>query len=115
MGTSDTGLILATTGAIDGWLVREYLGIVSGEAVMRTASVTGRLARATGRGRSGAVMVEQQVCRTRSQAVAAMVQRGLELGATAIIAIDIDYTNARLPAGGELLIITASGTAVTLD
>jgi uncharacterized protein YbjQ (UPF0145 family) len=114
MDTSATGLILATTAEIEGRQVREYLGIVSGEAAMSTPPVQDRLEGAGRRGRARSTNIEQQVCETRSQAVAAMVRAAEALGASAVIAVDIDYTNVRRPAGGELLVVTASGTAVIL-
>ena len=41
-------------------------------------------------------------------------KRAKELGATAVIAIDIDYTNISTAADGDLLVVAASGTAVLL-
>jgi uncharacterized protein YbjQ (UPF0145 family) len=108
------GIILATTIEIEGRPVQEYFGIVTGEAtVIATHAAAGEdAADRPARTRSSAF--ERQVREARSAAIAAMAERAKELGATAVIGIDIDYTNVATAADGDLLVIAASGTAVLL-
>lgn len=114
MITSTTGLIVATTSEIEGWPVHEYFGIVSAEATMSTSPTTGRPALTLWRRCSWAERIEERVGETRDRAITLMAQRALQAGATAIIAADIDYEIIRQPGSGDLLIVAASGTAVTL-
>ena len=61
-------------------------------------------------GRSGSY--EKELIEAREQAVDEMAQRAAQIGANAIIGIDIDYEV--LGQGGNMLMVTASGTAVTI-
>ncbi|HYI16663.1 MAG TPA: heavy metal-binding domain-containing protein [Thermomicrobiales bacterium] len=111
---SGAGLVISTTSQIEDRPVLEYLGIVSGEAVMSTALTTEREPGARRQLRSAATALEQRVRDTRCQAIKTMVQQANELGATAIIAVNITYTTVQRPMNEELLIVTASGTVVVL-
>jgi uncharacterized protein YbjQ (UPF0145 family) len=55
------------------------------------------------------------VCDTRRETITLLAQRARELGATAIIALALAHESVRLPRGGVLLLVSASGTAVTLE
>lgn len=107
-------LIIATTPEIEGRSVREYLGIVGGDAAMTLQSAPLRSKRMTGPARSRAATFERRVQAARERAIAAMADAALQLGATAIIAAEIRCTTVRRPAGGDLLIVSASGTAVDI-
>jgi uncharacterized protein YbjQ (UPF0145 family) len=115
METSGVRLVISTTSQLDDRPVLEYLGIVSGEAVMSTALTAERTSGVRRQLRPTAIALEQRVRDTRCQAIATMVQEANELGATAIIAVNITYTTVQRPKDGELLIITASGTVVVLQ
>lgn len=82
---------------------------------MSTSLPTRRAALTLRRRHSWAARIEQRVFETRYQAIALMIQRALQVGATAIIAADIDYEIIHQPSSEDLLIVTASGTAVTLQ
>lgn len=114
MDSRADNLVISTTSQIDDRPVLEYLGIVSGEAVMSTALTAERRPGSRRQLRPTAAALEQRVRDTRCQAIATMVQEAGKLGATAIIAVDISYTTVRRPGDGEMLIITASGTVVVL-
>lgn len=59
-------------------------------------------------GRSGSY--EDELIKARSQAMEEMSLRASQLGADAVVGIDIDYEV--LGEGGGMLMVTASGTAV---
>jgi uncharacterized protein YbjQ (UPF0145 family) len=119
MGTAmDTaavqGIILATTIEIEGHPVREYYGIVTGEATILVTHPAAPAGATDRPDHARQAAFEQQVREARSAAITAMAERAKELGATAVIAIDIDYTNISTAADGDLLVVAASGTAVLL-
>jgi uncharacterized protein YbjQ (UPF0145 family) len=101
-------MILTTTHTIEGRAVREYLGIVTGEAIMGANVVRDLLASITDivGGRSGAY--EQQLQRARDICLQEMSQAAERLGANAVIGIDLDYEVVR----DGMLMVTSSGTAV---
>ena len=89
-------MILTTTNMIEGRPVRTYLGIVTGEVIVG--------------GRSGAY--ENALRDARQQALAELQAEAADLGADAVVAIDLDYEV--LGKAGSMLMVTASGTAVKL-
>lgn len=104
-------MILTTTPLVEGRRVGQYLGIVTGEAIMGANVVRDLFASITDivGGRSGAY--EQQLQRARDICLEEMSQQAARLGANAIIGIDLDYEVVR----EGMLMVTSSGTAVRLD
>lgn len=103
-------MILTTTHSIEGKPVREYLGIVTGEAIMGANIVRDFFAAVTDivGGRSGAY--EQKLSQAREVALKEMADEARRLGANAVIGIDLDYEVVR----EGMLMVTASGTAVRI-
>ncbi len=101
-------MILTTTPSIEGKSIRQYLGIVAGEAIMGANVVRDIFASITDivGGRSGAY--EDQLNKARQISIDEMTQKALKLGADAIVGIDIDYEVIR----DGMLMVAASGTAV---
>ena len=101
-----------TTNTVEGHPVREYLGIVTGEVIVGAnlfrdlfASITDIVG-----GRSG--KYEDVLARARKEAIAEMEAEAARLGGTAVIGVDLDYEV--LGQNGSMLMVSASGTAVTL-
>lgn len=105
-------MILSTTTALDGQPVREYLGIVTGETIIGANIVKDFFAgiRDIVGGRSGSY--ERVLNEARQSALREMSDRARELGAEAVIGVDLDYET--LGANGGMIMVTASGTAVRL-
>ena len=105
-------MILTTTPNVEGYPVKSYLGLVCGEVISGVDFVKDFTAGLTNffGGRSGSY--EKELIEARAQAVNEMAQRAAQMGANAIIGIDIDYEV--LGQGGNMLMVTASGTAVTI-
>ncbi|BAF60871.1 MAG: YbjQ family protein [Pelotomaculum sp.] len=103
-------MILTTTPNIEGKPVLEYLGIVTGEAIMGANIVRDFFAAVTDivGGRSGAY--EQKLSHARQIALNEMAEEARRLGANAVVGIDIDYEVVR----DGMLMVTASGTAVKI-
>src|SRR5688572_4511805 len=106
-------MLVTTTPSIDGRRVREYRGLVMGEAILGANMFRDFFAgiRDIVGGRSGGY--EKALREARQIAVADMEAGAAALGATAIIGVDIDYE----PVGekGSMLMVSASGTAVVLE
>ncbi|MGG6237536.1 heavy metal-binding domain-containing protein [Nodosilinea sp. AN01ver1] len=107
-------MILTTGPNVDGRQVIEYCGLVNGEAILGANIFKDFFAgiRDVVGGRSGAY--EQSLRQARNTAIKEMMQAAKELGADAIIAVDIDYESLEINNGGNMLMVAASGTAVRL-
>lgn len=103
-------MIVTTTPNVEGKPIRDYLGIVAGEAVMGANIVKDLFATVTDivGGRSGAY--ENELIKARQIALTEMEQEATKLGASAVVGVDIDYEVIRT----GMLLVTASGTAVRL-
>ena len=106
-------MIVTTTPAIEGKKIVEYKGIVFGEVISGINFVkdfTAGLTNIFG-GRSGGY--EQELVQARYNAMKEMEERALNMGANAGVGVDIDYEG--LGGGGNMIMVTASGTAVVTD
>ena len=106
-------MILTTTSTVDGRPVRTYLGLVTGEAILGANLFRDLFAgiRDVVGGRSAAY--EKELANARETAVREMTERAQQLGADAIVGIDLDYEV--LGAQSSMLMVNASGTAVKLS
>ncbi|HZG74712.1 MAG TPA: YbjQ family protein [Paenibacillus sp.] len=104
-------MIITTTNTIEGKRITDYLGLVNGEAIMGANIVRDLFASITDivGGRSGAY--EQKLKEAREIAIQEMKQHASQLGATAVVGIDIDYEVIR----DGMLMVTVSGTAVRTE
>ncbi len=105
-------MILTTTSVIEGKKVREYRGIVTGEAIVGANVFRDFFAgiRDIVGGRSGAY--EKELQKAREIALEEMSHKARLQGANAIVGIDLDYEV--VGQGGSMLMVTACGTAVTV-
>lgn len=103
-------MYLTTTQTIEGRPISDYLGIVTGEAIMGANVVRDIFATITDivGGRSGAY--ENKLRDARDIAIAEMVEQARRMGANAIVGIDIDYEVVR----EGMLMVAVSGTAVRI-
>jgi uncharacterized protein YbjQ (UPF0145 family) len=104
-------MIQTTTPGVDGRAVTEYLGVVTGEAILGANIVRDLFAgiRDIVGGRAGAY--EEELRKAREIALSEMSVEAERLGADAVIGIDLDYETV---GQGSMLMVTASGTAVRL-
>ena len=106
-------MITTTTDGIDGRSVTGYLGIVSGEAIMGANIIKDFLAsvRDIVGGRAGSY--EKTLKDAKIAAIEDMIEEAKDLGADAIVGVDLDY---EVIGGDEktMLLVSANGTAVKL-
>ncbi|MDY5589670.1 MAG: heavy metal-binding domain-containing protein [Arcanobacterium sp.] len=103
-------MISVTTPGIEGHTITAYQGIVFGEVVQGVNVVKDFAAGLTNFFGGRASSYEEELLQAHSEAIAEMEQRAAQLGANAVVGVDIDYEV--LGTGGNMLMVTASGTAV---
>ena len=103
-------MLMTTTTVVEGKPVSRYLGVVTGEAIIGANVFRDLFAsvRDIVGGRSGTY--ERGLAEARGVAMQEMQARAQELGANAIIGIDIDYEV--LGQNNGMLMVSVSGTAV---
>lgn len=106
-------MIVTTTPSVEGRRITGYKGVVFGEVIAGVNFVKDFVAGLSNffGGRSGTY--EEELINARQQALDEMEQRAAQLGADAVVGVDIDYEV--LGADNGMLMVTASGTAVRLD
>lgn len=106
-------MILTTTPQIEGHTIREYKGLVTGETIVGANFMKDFCAsiRDIVGGRSGSY--ERVLIEAKETSLKEMAERAQELGANAIVGIDLDYET--IGAHGSMLMVATSGTAVVID
>lgn len=105
-------MILTTTPQIEGRPIREYKGVVTGETIIGANFVKDFFAsiRDVIGGRSGSY--EKVLREAKDTSMEEMRQRAQQLGANAIVGIDIDYET--IGQNNSMLMVAVSGTAVVI-
>ncbi|MBA0176029.1 heavy metal-binding domain-containing protein [Pectobacterium carotovorum] len=101
---------LSTTPSLEGFTITEYCGVVTGEAILGANIFRDFFAsiRDVVGGRSGAY--EKELRKARQIAFKELQEQAEDLGASAIVGIDLDYET--VGKDGSMLMVTVSGTAV---
>ena len=107
-----TVMIVTTTPSVEGYRISGYYGVVFGEVITGINFLRdfGAGIRNIVGGRSEGY--EEELMQARTQAIAEMEQRAAALGAHAIVGVDVDY---EVLGRGNMLMVSASGTAVTVE
>lgn len=106
-------MIITTTPSIEGKKITEYKGVVFGEVITGVNFIKDFAAGLTNffGGRSGSY--EGELIEAREEALKELKKRAEMLGGNAVVGVDIDYEV--LGQGGNMLMVTASGTAVRVE
>ena len=106
-------MIITTTPNIEGKRITQYLGVVTDEAIMGANLFKDLFAgiRDIVGGRSGAY--EKELRKAREVAFEEIEQAARNLGANAVVAVDIDYEVLGVKSG--MLMVSVSGTAVAIE
>ena len=105
-------MILTTTPSVEGHTIREYKGVVFGEVISGVNFLRDFAASIRNIVGGRSMSYEEELIAAREQAMQEMSQRAAQLGADAVVGIDIDYEV--LGENNGMLMVTASGTAVKL-
>jgi uncharacterized protein YbjQ (UPF0145 family) len=106
-------MIQSTTPTIQGKQITAYHGVVTGEAILGAnifKDIFASIRDIVG-GRSAAY--ENELKKARTIAFEEMTAQAADLGANAIVGIDIDYET--VGAQGGMLMVSVSGTAVSVS
>jgi len=106
-------MLITTTPTIEGKRIREYRGIVTGEAIMGANVFRDLFAgiRDIVGGRSAGY--EKELRRARETALAEMAANAQQLGANAVVGVDLDYEV--LGETNGMLMVSVSGTGVIVE
>jgi len=105
-------MIVTTTPSVEGRKITDYQGIIFGEVITGVNMIKDFAAGLTNifGGRSGSY--EGELIKAREDALRELVERAKAVGANAIVGVDIDY---EVLGQGNMLMVTASGTAVIVE
>ena len=105
-------MILSTTPQIEGYNIREYKGVVTGETIIGANFIKDLFAgvRDIVGGRSNSY--EKVLRKAKDIAMQEMEDRAREMGANAIVGIDIVYET--IGKDNSMLMVASSGTAVVI-
>lgn len=105
-------MLLSTTPTIENRPIREYKRVVTGETIIGANAIKDFMAgiRDFFGGRSGSY--EKVLAKAKDTAMQEMEERAAQLGANAVVGIDIDYET--IGSNNSMLMVACSGTAVVL-
>lgn len=108
-------MIVSTTPSMEGKRIIQYLGLVTGEAILGANLFKDLFAgiRDIVGGRSAAY--EEELREAKRIAIDEMLEQARNLGANAVVGIDLDYETIGIGSGGNMLMVSASGTAVVYE
>lgn len=106
-------MIVTTTQSVEGKRIVAYKGVIAGEAILGANMFKDMFAgiRDLVGGRSGTY--ERELQRAREIALEELELKARDLGANAVVGVDLDYEV--LGQGNGMLMVSASGTAVVVD
>lgn len=105
-------MIVTTTPSVEGRTITRYCGVVAGEAILGANFFKDLFAgiRDIVGGRSGTY--ERELQKAREIALRELQERAAELGANAVVGVDLDYEV--MGQNNGMLMVSASGTAVVI-
>jgi uncharacterized protein YbjQ (UPF0145 family) len=108
-------MIVVTTPSLEGRRITRYLGLVSGDAILGANIFKDFFAgiRDIVGGRSAAY--EQELRKAKTIALEEMQAEAQQMGANAVVGVDLDYETVQVGSGGGMLMVSASGTAVVVE
>ena len=106
-------MLVTTTSTLQDRRIVDYKGVVAGEAILGANIFKDLFAgiRDIVGGRSAAY--EEELKKAKEMAMEEMMQQARDLGANAVIGVDLDYET--VGQGGSMLMVAAAGTAVVVE
>lgn len=104
-------MLLITTNSIEGKRITHYYGVVSGETIIGANLFRDLFAGIRDIVGGRAASYEEVLRKAKDTALQEMADQARQMGANAVIGIDLDYETV----GNSMLMVTASGTAVNYN
>jgi uncharacterized protein YbjQ (UPF0145 family) len=106
-------VIISTTPSLDGKRIKQYLGVVTGEAILGANVFRDLFASIRDVIGGRAAAYEAELRKARDIALSELEQAAKDMGANAVIGVDLDYET--VGGQGTMLMVSVSGTAVVTD
>lgn len=108
-------MLVSTTPTLEGQTIQRYLGLVSGEAILGANVFKDFFAsiRDIVGGRSAAY--EGELRKAKQLALDEMCAQAAQRGGTAVVGVDLDFETIGIGRGGNMLMVSATGTAVVIQ
>ena len=106
-------MIITTTHTIEGRRISRYLGIVTGETILGVNVIKDLLGTVRDFVGGRSATYERELQNARETALKELESRAAQLGAQAIVGVDLDYEV--LGSNNGMLMVSATGTAVMLE
>lgn len=103
-------MLITTTPGFEGKKIKQYIGIVTGEVIAGANFLKDIAAGLTDFFGGCASLYEEELIKAKEMAIKEMEQRAMELGANAIVRVDLDYET--VGSNGSMLMVSVSVTAV---
>ena len=105
-------MLVVTTPTVEGAPAKQYIGMVSGEAISGVNMFKDFGANLSNMFGGRASQYEEEICNASATAVNEMCARAQAMGANAVVGVKVDYFTAG--SDGGMLAAIATGTAVIL-
>jgi uncharacterized protein YbjQ (UPF0145 family) len=106
-------VIISTTPSLEGKRIKQYLGVVTGEAILGANVFRDLFASIRDVIGGRAAAYESELRKARDIALGELEQTAKDMGANAVIGVDLDYET--VGGQGTMLMVSVSGTAVVTD
>ena len=106
-------MIITTTSHIEGTRITKYLGVITGEAILGANFIKDMFAAVRDLVGGRAAAYEQELGKAREIALAELESWAEDLGANAVVGVDIDYESFGSTNG--MMMVSATGTAVYVE
>jgi uncharacterized protein YbjQ (UPF0145 family) len=106
-------MIMTTTPSVEGKRIKEYCGVVTGEAILGAHLFKDLFAGIRNIVGGRAAAYEKELAKAREIAFGEVREAAQRLGANAVVGIDLDYEV--LGQSGGMLMVSISGTAVITE
>jgi uncharacterized protein YbjQ (UPF0145 family) len=106
-------MLILTTPGMEGRRISRYLGFVSGSAILGANIVKDLFAGIRDIVGGRAAAYEKELREAKRLALEEMVDEARQLGANAVVGVDLDFET--IGTGNGMLMVSATGTAVVLE
>ncbi len=106
-------MIISTTPQLDGYRIVKYLGVVTGEAILGANIFRDMFAAVRDIVGGRAASYERELGKARTIALEELEYWAQDLGANAVVGVDLDYESFGQTNG--MMMVSATGTAVIIQ